>query len=232
MTHELRYSTLVPDADRHTPYDETDVLVGVRRNEELFDAIIQVATDTIRSADFSLTISLIISLHSKLFPSQTSALRSVPIAIAGAHIAPPSERDVPDLMAALCEYTNRKLSAPRPLTVDDAIHVAAFTLWRLNWIHPFADGNGALARALAYMLLSIGLDTLIPGYPTIPEQLSEARSAYYQALESADAGWREGVIDTTDLEALISTMLQVQLLGHAEQPDDMPRLPGGQSPSA
>jgi hypothetical protein len=28
--------------------------------------------------------------------------------------------------------------------------LAAYGLWRLNWIHPFVEGNGRTARAVCY----------------------------------------------------------------------------------
>jgi fido (protein-threonine AMPylation protein) len=34
--------------------------------------------------------------------------------------------------------------------------------------HPFADGNGRTARAVAYVVLGIKLDSLLSGAPTIP----------------------------------------------------------------
>ncbi|MFX9016038.1 Fic family protein, partial [Acinetobacter baumannii] len=29
----------------------------------------------------------------------------------------------------------------------DALDATAFALWRINWIHPFKNGNGRTARA-------------------------------------------------------------------------------------
>lgn len=42
-----------------------------------------------------------------------------------------------------------------------ADHLGAYVLWKLNWIHPFADGNGRTARAVAYVVMSIKLDSLL-----------------------------------------------------------------------
>ena len=77
------------------------------------------------------------------------------------------------------------------------------------------DGNGAVSRAISYMLLSIGLDSLLPGSPTIPEQIAAARNTYYAGLEDADRAWREGIIDTSDLETMLIRMLETQLLDFA-----------------
>jgi fido (protein-threonine AMPylation protein) len=47
----------------------------------------------------------------------------------------------------LCDYVNDHW--------DDrsALHLAAFIMWRLNWIHPFVDGNGRTTRAVSYYVL-------------------------------------------------------------------------------
>ncbi|HET9282483.1 MAG TPA: Fic family protein [Candidatus Angelobacter sp.] len=51
-----------------------------------------------------------------------------------------------------------------------AIHLAAYVIWRLNWIHPFADGNGRTSRALSYLVLCTRLGERLPGTVTIPDQ--------------------------------------------------------------
>jgi Fic family protein len=33
--------------------------------------------------------------------------------------------------------------------------LAAYVLWRLNWIHPFIEGNGRTARAASYYILCV-----------------------------------------------------------------------------
>ncbi len=37
--------------------------------------------------------------------------------------------------------------------VDHPTWLAAYALWRLNWIHPFIEGNGRTARAACYYLI-------------------------------------------------------------------------------
>jgi Fic family protein len=82
----------------------------------------------------------------------------------------------------------------------------------MNWIHPFADGNGRTARAISYVALSIKLDSLLPGTPAIPDQIASDKRPYYHALEMADAAWTEDRIDVSALETLLGGMLAKQLL--------------------
>lgn len=91
------------------------------------------------------------------------------------------------------------------------IHLAAYVMWRLNWIHPFTDGNGRTSRAVSYLVLCIRLHALLLGKVTIPEQIEENRTPYYQALEAADEAWTEGRIELTEMKDLLAAMLAKQL---------------------
>jgi Fic family protein len=67
-----------------------------------------------------------------------------------------------------------------------AVHLSAYTMWRLNWIHPFSDGNGRTSRIFSYILLSVKFGQYIPETMTIPDQIVANRKPYFEALESAD----------------------------------------------
>ena len=84
-------------------------------------------------------------------------------------------------------------------------------LWRLNWIHPFDDGNGRTARGLSHLVTCVRLGYLLPGTKTIPDQIASNKTPYYRALESADDAFTDGRIDVSALEALLGTMLAAQL---------------------
>jgi len=64
---------------------------------------------------------------------------------------------------------------------------AAYALWRFNWIHPFAGGNGRMSRALAYMIVCMDRGAMLPGVPTMPHIIALERDEYIQALQAADA---------------------------------------------
>jgi Fic family protein len=85
-------------------------------------------------------------------------------------------------------------------------------MWRLNWIHPFADGNGRTSRIVSYVVLSIRAGAILPGTPTIPDQIVDNR-AYFDALDAADAAFRDGRIDVSKMEALLASLLAKQLAG-------------------
>ena len=56
--------------------------------------------------------------------------------------------------------------------------LAAFGLWRLNWIHPFIEGNGRTARAMCYFLLCVRSGSLLPGRRIVPERIKDDRNGY------------------------------------------------------
>ena len=92
-------------------------------------------------------------------------------------------------------------------------HAAAPCSLRLNWIHPFADGNGRTSRILSYVVLSIRAGAIPPGTPTIPDQIVDNRAPYFAALDAADAAWRDGKIDVSKMEELLGALLAKQLAG-------------------
>ena len=98
------------------------------------------------------------------------------------------------------------------------LHLAAYVMWRLNWIHPFADGNGRTSRTASYIVLCAKLKSVLPGAPTIPQQIQEDRTGYFRALEAADAAYlADGSVDVSAMENLLRNMLAKQLLSVIEK---------------
>ena len=67
-------------------------------------------------------------------------LRDRDLEIQGSRHEPPPWQEVPTLVAEMLADLGTK---------SLAIDAAAYVLWRINWIHPFEDGNGRTARAAA-----------------------------------------------------------------------------------
>ena len=114
---------------------------------------------------------------------------------------------VPEEVENLCDYVNDHWKSATP------IHLAAYVLWKLNWIHPFTDGNGRTSRAASYLILCLRTGYLLPGRVTIPELIAEDKTPYYKALESADENWQRKVIDLSRMEDLLDKLLAQQLMG-------------------
>jgi Fic family protein len=125
------------------------------------------------------------------------------VVISGSKHQPPAAHLVPELVEEMCDYVNDNWQSRR------ATHLAAYVMWRMNWIHAFTDGNGRTARAVSYLVLSVRLKMKIPGEPTIPELVTANRDAYYAALEKADGG---GPDSLAEMESLLESLLAKQLL--------------------
>lgn len=95
--------------------------------------------------------------------------------------------------------------------MDGPAELAAFALWRLNWIHPFIEGNGRTARAACYYLMCLRYGDLIPGTTIVPELIRNNRQPYYQALKAADDAWASGHFDQSELDLYLQDLLVQQL---------------------
>lgn len=96
-------------------------------------------------------------------------------------------------------------------TMTHPTQLAAYALWRLNWIHPFVEGNGRTARAACYYLICMRHGAILPGRKIVPERIRENRESYYAALKSADRAWNDGHFDVRELAAYLQGLLRDQL---------------------
>ncbi len=123
---------------------------------------------------------------------------------------PPDYQEVPGLVEQMCDYINQNRA-------KRAVHLAAYAMWRLNWIHPFFGGNGRTARAFSYLVLCIELKFVPPAdQKNIPQYIEENRAPYTEALRAADLAWVEGRLDLSKMEKLLGDLLALQLVSILE----------------
>ncbi len=162
------------------------------------------------AARFKLRLSTLLTLNREAVEGierNAGAFRTGGMEIFGSCHKPPPGRDVPGLVEELCEYVNENWDTA------SAVHLSAYVMWRINWIHPFDDGNGRTARAASYLVLSIRMGCVLPGEQTLPDRISASKNPYYHALEAADTAERKsGTIDVSQLEALIESGLAAQFV--------------------
>jgi Fic family protein len=131
--------------------------------------------------------------------------RKQPIYV-GNHI-PPHFNDVPDLVDEFLSVIHENWTIHAHPTI-----LPAYALWRLNWIHPFIEGNGRTARAACYLLMCVRQGALLPGKKIVPERIRENRPAYYAALQAADRHWANGHFNVDELADYLAGLLREQLL--------------------
>ena len=122
---------------------------------------------------------------------------------------PPPFKEVPNHMDRFFSLIHENWTI-----IDHPTWMAAFALWKLNWIHPFVEGNGRTARAACYYLLCMKAGGLLPGSKIVPERIRENRARYCDALEAADRAWDQGLYDVSLLADLLQELLLAQLSEH------------------
>lgn len=187
------------------------------------DHAMEVIHEALERGAFKLRPSLVLGLHRPALEGISAFagnFRPAGVEIEGSRHAPPGAYLVPELVEDLCEYVNDKWETASPL------HLAAYVMWRLNWIHPFDDGNGRTSRMLSFVVLCIKSKEVLDSKPTIFEQVVGNRTPYFHALDAADDAWKEGRVDVNRMEALLDQLLANQL--HAVYS----RVRGAANPSA
>jgi len=62
-----------------------------------------------------------------------------------------------------------------------------------------------------YAILCIGFKRMLPGEPALPDLIAQNPYAYWDALKAADAAWKRGLIDVSEMETLLSDLIDRQL---------------------
>ena len=207
------------DEDRHSHALDAELITdpGLKAQKEVsnglkqFDAVAEQIEYWLHpERPFKLRPSAILGLNRTALEGLTGlagTYRPAGVEIVGSKHHPVGAYLVPELVEHMTEYVNENWGKKSP------VHLCAYVLWRLNWIHPFVDGNGRTARAVSYLVLCVGLGYRLPGRKTIPEQIAEDKRPYYRALEIADAGYaKKEQPDLSAMEQLIEGLLAKQLV--------------------
>ncbi|MGE5737108.1 MAG: Fic family protein [Acidobacteriota bacterium] len=226
------------EQDRHSRALDAELITDpdekakreARNGLKQFDAVIELIEYFLQTdRKVSVRPSHLLHLHRialEGISSYAGNWRPAGIKIGGSKHEPMGAHLVPGAIEEMCDYVNDNWEKSTP------VHLGAYALWKLNWIHPFTDGNGRTARALSYLLLCARLGYRLPGTNTIPDQISRDKNPYYKALEAADQAWSEKKIDLSVLEELLGALLANQLLSvHKEalgtQPSERNTLSSG-----
>lgn len=117
---------------------------------------------------------------------------------------PPTFKEVKGLMREFVLTLNQNWND------RSATQIAAYALWRLNWIHPFRNGNGRTSRLFSYLLMNMKI-----GYAPLP---GKKGFLVHEKLEGADHGrYVDGLRkadergDCSYLEMLVAELLTDQL---------------------
>lgn len=173
-------------------------MAGIRSSDRGVEGIVEITLDATKNFVAPLTRERLFTWHSRLFENQNSKLHQIatgawrddaggpmqvlsgPYGNQTVHFqAPPAER-IEREMDAFLNWFNE------PLKTDAIVKAAIAHLWFVT-IHPFEDGNGRIARALADMVLARS-DKSPQRFYSIAGEIRRERPAYYASLESAQRG--------------------------------------------
>lgn len=168
---------------------------GLPRPGRDVEGITEVMVDATREHAGELTAERLFAWHAALFPTGMSGMRRIAVGawrtgpmevVSGpygkerVHFEAPPARSLPDEMAAFLRWSN---GAPE---TDPVLRAAIAHLWFVT-IHPFDDGNGRIARAIADMMLARS-DGTGDRYYSMSAQILEGRKSYYAQLERTQRG--------------------------------------------
>ena len=162
-----------------------------------------------------LTEALIRRLHETIMASQKQPLQrgvyksqqNSPVRPDGSQHVYASPEETPSEMRRLVEQCRSDaFEAAHPVVQASYVHYAFVC------VHPFADGNGRVARALASVFLYRD-----PGIPLVI--FDDQKHHYYDTLESADAGVFRPFIDFIEQRAIDTMNVAMLELGGTDDVD-------------
>lgn len=166
---------------------------GLVASDRNVDAVVEMMIDATRNFDQPLTRDRIIGWHNTLFPSGYSGMLKIrvgkfrddasgpmqvisgPIGKEKVHYQAPPAAALEIEMAAFFDWFNKEQG------IDLVIKSALAHLWFVT-LHPFDDGNGRIARALADMILARS-DGQPHRFYSMSAQIRAERKQYYEVLE-------------------------------------------------
>jgi Fic family protein len=178
---------------RRLGMDAGALTAAIDRNVE---GIVEVILDATRNYSKLLTEERLFGWHAALFPTGWSGLhriavgqwRNRPIEVVsgpeGKHRVhfegPPAERVAEEMRAFLEWFDNNSLE------IDPVLKAGIAHFWFVT-VHPFEDGNGRIARAIADMALARSENTSQRFY-SISSEIRRERNKYYEGLEETQRG--------------------------------------------
>ena len=168
--------------------------IGISTDRHV-EGVVEMQLDATRNCHQDLTAERLFGWHAALFPTGRSGMREIVVGhwrdgtrgpmqvVSGrigketVHFEAPPAAAVPGEIEVFLDWVNG--DAP----IDPILKAAIAHFWFVT-IHPFADGNGRIARAIADMLLSRS-EKGHQRYYSMSAQIRIERQKYYSVLEAS-----------------------------------------------
>ena len=204
-TNEIEGETLNPDLVRSSVARRLGLDVGgLEHRDRSVDGAVDMMLDATQRYDQPLTAERLFDWQAALFPTGRSGLRRIvvgdwrqdttgpmqvvsgPVGRERVHFEAPPAWTVDREMRAFLDWFNS------PPVSDPVIKAGVAHLWFVT-VHPFEDGNGRVARAIADMALARA-DGTGQRFYSVSSQIRKERRGYYLILEKT----QKGTTDVTD----------------------------------
>jgi Fic family protein len=162
------------------------------------EGIVEMMLDATQKYNEPLSEERLFGWHAALFPTGRSGMRKIKVGawrddssgpmqvVSGAvgrervHYEAPQAARLPGEMKAFLDWFEAKDD------IDPVLKAGIAHLWFVT-IHPFEDGNGRIARAIADMMLARS-DHSPQRFYSMSAQIRQERNAYYERLEATQKG--------------------------------------------
>lgn len=177
---------------------------GVDVVDRQVEGVVEVMLDATRNYDEPLTAERLFGWHASLFPTGRSGMRELrlgawrddstgpmqvvsgPVGRERVHFEAPAASRLDREMTAFLRWFNESGSG-----IDEVLKAGHAQLWFVT-IHPFDDGNGRIARAIADLTLARSEHSSQRFY-SMSVQIRQERNDYYEILERT----QQGTLDVT-----------------------------------
>lgn len=199
MSSAIEGVRLARDSVRSSIARRLNVDIGVSApTDRDVDGVVEMMLDATQNYDRALTAARLFGWHASLFPSGHSGLREIrvgawrddrngpmqvvsgPIGRERVHFEAPKATRLKREMAAFLRWFNAKGE------IDPVLKAGIAHLWFVT-VHPFDDGNGRIARAIADMALARS-ERSPERFYSMSSQIRRERRVYYDMLEATQKG--------------------------------------------
>jgi Fic family protein len=171
---------------------------ALTRADRDVEGVVEMMLDATQNYETPLTEERLFDWHAALFPTGRSGMRRIavgswrddktgdmqvvsgPLGRERVHYQAPAAKSLNREMQAFLKWFNGESA------IDPVVKAAIAHLWFVT-IHPFDDGNGRIARAIADMALALSEHSPQRFY-SMSAQIRAERKAYYDILEKTQKG--------------------------------------------
>ncbi len=198
-TSDIEGEKLDADQVRSSIASRLGIEIGaLRPADRRVDGIVEMTLDATRHFDRPLTAKRLFAWHDSLFPAGRSGMARIltgawrdegsgpmqvvsePLGQERVHFEAPSANRLDLEMQAFLDWFEASSTV-------DAVSKASLAHLRFVTIHPFEDGNGRIARAIADMTLARS-EASPQRFYSMSSQIRVERKTYYDILESTQNG--------------------------------------------